>query len=75
MEYLFLSLIAVAAAAIAVILAAKSIASHTFKCKHCSGEFGIKWYKVIVTEHSDDEYMLVCPHCQTKGWCTQQPKT
>lgn len=30
--------------------------------------------KVVATEHSDNEYMLVCPYCETKDWCTEQPK-
>ena len=71
MEYLFTLLIPIVAVTIVVILA-KHIASHTFKCKHCSKEFHIKWSKVIVTEHFDNEYMLVCPHCKTKDWCAEQ---
>ena len=73
MKYLLTALILIAAAAIIVILA-RRVASHTFKCKHCSKEFNIKWSKVVVTEHSDNEYMLVCPYCETKDWCTEQPK-
>ena len=73
MEYLFAALIPIVAVVIVVVLA-KRIASHTFKCKHCSEEFGIKWFKVIVTEHSDDEYMLVCPNCKAKDWCIEQSK-
>ena len=42
MEYLFTLLIPIVAVTIVVILA-KHIASHTFKCKHCSKEFHIKW--------------------------------
>ena len=49
MEYLFTLLIPIVAVTIVVILA-KHIASHTFKCKHCSKEFHIKWSKVIVTK-------------------------
>ena len=70
---LYAVLLPVAAAAIVVLLA-KGIASHTFRCRHCSGEFRIKWAKVIVTEHSGNEYMLVCPHCKTRGWCTENTK-
>ena len=73
MEYLFTVLIPIVAVAIVVILV-KRIASHNFICKQCSKEFNIRWSKVIVTEHSDNEYMLVCPYCETKGWCTEQPK-
>ena len=73
MEYLYAVLIIMAAAAIVVLLS-KRIASHAFKCKHCSGEFYIKWPKVIVTMHVGKEYKMVCPDCKTKGWCTQQPK-
>jgi hypothetical protein len=61
-------------AALVVILVAKNIASHEFKCKHCSSEFNIRWYKVLVTVHSAKEYMLECPFCHTKDWCTEQPK-
>ena len=74
MEYLFTVLIPVAAAAIIVMLA-KRIASHTFRCKNCSKEFNITWPKVIVTEHSGEDYMLLCPYCKTKNWCTEQTKT
>lgn len=73
MVYFFAALIPTIAVAIVVILA-KRIASHTFICKQCSKEFCIKWSKVIVTEHSDNEYLLVCPYCKTKGWCTEQQK-
>lgn len=73
MEHLFIVLVPIVGVAIIVIFA-KRIASHTFKCKHCSKAFTIKWSKVIVTEHSDNEYMLICPYCKTKGWCTEQPK-
>ena len=57
-----------------VVILAKRTASHTFRCGHCSREFKIKWSKAVVAEHSDNEYMLVCPHCKTKGWCTEQLK-
>jgi len=73
MEYLIVVLIPIVAITIVVILA-KRIASHIFKCNQCSKEFNIKWFKVIVTEHSGNEYMLVCPHCNIKGWCAEQPR-
>ncbi len=73
MGYIFAVLIPIIAVAIIVILA-KCIASHAFKCKHCSKDFNIKWPKAIVAEHSGNEYMLVCPYCKTKDWCTEQPK-
>ena len=72
MESLFAVLIPIAAVTIVVILS-KRIALHAFKCKHCSKEFNINWLKVVVTEHSDNEYMLVCPYCKTRDWCTEQP--
>lgn len=72
MEYLFAVLVPVVAVSIVVILA-KRTAAHTFKCKRCSGEFRIKWFRVIVTEHDQNDYKLVCPHCKTKGWCSAQP--
>ena len=73
MEYLFVALIPIVAAAI-IAIAAKRIASHTFRCKHCAKEFHIKWSKVMIMVHSDHEYLLACPHCKTKDWCTEQPK-
>ena len=73
MEYLFIALIPIVAVAILVIVAIW-ISSHTFRCNHCFNQFQIKWFKVIVTEHCDNEYMLVCPHCKTKDWCTEQTK-
>ena len=73
MEFLFIALIPVVSAVIVVILA-RRIASHTFKCNNCLKDFRIKWSRVLTAEHSDGEYMLVCPHCKTKDWCTEQPK-
>jgi len=73
MEFFFIILIFIAATATVMILA-KRIASHTFKCKHCSKMFNIKWSKVVVTEHLGNEYMLLCPYCKTKGWCMEQSK-
>ena len=71
MECLFTILVPILAGAMVVILA-KRMASHSFTCKHCSRQFRIKWTKVIVTQHIENEYLLVCPHCQTKDWCIQQ---
>ena len=73
MQYLLVTLIPIVAATVIVIFA-KRIAAHSFKCKHCSKMFRIKWTEVIVTEHSENEYKLLCPHCKTKDWCTEQPK-
>ena len=73
MDYLLIALILVVAA-IVVVLLARKIASHKFKCRHCSKNFYIKWPRVIITEHSGSEYKLVCPFCKTKDWCTEQPK-
>ena len=71
MESLLTVLIPIIALAIVVILA-KRVAAHTFRCRHCAKEFRIKWTKVVVTKHSDHDYMLVCPHCKAKDWCTEQ---
>ena len=74
MEFLLTALIFIAAAAI-VVLAAKHVASHEFKCKHCSTTFHIKMSRAVLAEHSGDSYKLVCPHCSTKDWCMEQTKT
>lgn len=73
MGLIFTALIPIAAAAI-IVLMAKGIAAHTFTCKHCAGEFRIKWPKALVTAHSDRFYLLTCPHCKTKDWCAAQVK-
>ena len=72
--FFFVVLIPLFAIAI-IVLVAKHIASHSFKCKHCKKEFYIQWAKVIVTKHNGNEYMLYCPHCKTKDWCTEQQKS
>ena len=74
MEYFFSALIPIAAAAMVVLLA-KRIASHSFQCKHCSKAFRIKWPRVMITRHSGNDYLLVCPYCKTKDWCTEQPES
>ena len=71
MAYLLTALIPLAAITTVVILA-KRIATHSFRCKHCSNEFRIPWAKVLVTQHLEDEYLLECPFCKIKDWCTQQ---
>ena len=72
MEYVISALIPAVAVAVIVIVA-KRIASHTFQCGHCGGEFSVKWTKVLVTVHSDDAYKLECPYCKTRDWCEKQP--
>ena len=73
LEILLTALIPILAVAVIIILSMR-IASRSFKCKKCDNEFHIKWTQVLVTEHSDDEYMLVCPHCKNKGWCKMEMK-
>lgn len=71
MNYLFVILPFVIAV-IVIVVVARKIASHSFKCKHCSKEFHINWSRVIMTEHSGREYRLECPFCKTKDWCAEQ---
>ena len=73
MDFLLIAFIFIVATVV-VILIAKGTASHKFKCKHCAKEFRVTWSKVVITEHSGNEYKLVCPCCKTKDWCTEQPK-
>lgn len=72
-DCLFVALIFITVVVVVVSIA-KNIASHRFKCRHCSKEFHINWFRVIITEHSDSEYRLLCPFCKTKDWCTEQKK-
>lgn len=71
MDYFLIIFIFVAAAAV-IVLIAKSIASHTFKCSHCSKAFYVTWPRIIITEHSGNAYRLTCPFCKIKDWCTEQ---
>ena len=71
MEHFFTVLIPILAAAV-VILVAKRIASHPFRCRHCSETFRIKWQRVLLAKHMEKEYLLACPHCKIKDWCTEQ---
>ena len=73
MEYMITILIFAVAYAVVVIIA-KNIASHQFKCHHCSKSFHINWKEVITAKHSGNKYMLICPFCKTSDWCTEQPK-
>lgn len=73
MDLLIIALILLLAGAV-VYLFAKNIASHNFRCRHCSREFRIAWPKAIITEHSGSEYKLVCPFCKAKDWCSKQLK-
>ena len=72
MAYLFTALIPLIALVIIVILA-KRIAAHSFRCSHCGGIFRIRWQRVLITEHDGDTYLLTCPQCNTKTPCTKQP--
>lgn len=68
MEYVF-TLVVPLIAVVVIYIICKQIASHTFVCKHCAKEFTIKWYQVLVSEHSSNDYKLVCPYCKSKSWC------
>ena len=73
MECIFTALIPVVAVII-IVITAKRIASHTFRCKNCSAEFKITPSNVLVTSHYKKEYMLTCPCCKTKDWCIALPE-
>lgn len=73
MEHLVTVLI-VAVAAVVIVMVAKRLASHPFRCEHCSKEFRVKWTRIMITAHVGNQYKLVCPHCKTKGWCERQTK-
>ena len=73
MEFLFTALIPVIAVII-IVITVKRIASHTFRCENCSAEFTISPSKAIVATHYGNEYNLVCPCCETKGWCVALPE-
>lgn len=51
----------------------RKIASHTFKCSNCAHEFRISAVKILITEHSDDNYITECPECKNKCICIKQP--
>ena len=70
MYLVYTALVIVIAVAIVIVLAIR-IAKHSFQCKHCNKSFRIKWTKVLVTQHSGKEYMLVCPYCKVKNWCAE----
>ena len=57
-----------------VVVVSRSVASHSFRCDHCHKEFHIKWTRVLFTEHSEKDYRLTCPHCNTKDWCRELDK-
>ena len=57
MEYWIALLIPILAAAVIVLLAMR-VASHSFQCKHCAGQFHIRWPRVLITVHSGSEYKL-----------------
>ena len=71
MGWLIVSGIVLLAAVLAVILWARQLAKHSFRCKACAREFRVSWRRLIFTTHSYDEYSLRCPHCGSKG-CTEQ---
>ena len=73
MEYVLTALVPILAVAVIAVVAWR-IAAHDFRCAHCGGEFRIKWWRVLVTRHRGDAYMLECPHCKTKDWCTELPE-
>lgn len=41
-----------------------------FTCKGCGGVFRIPWRRALWVQHFKEDYILRCPHCGKKGWCT-----
>ena len=70
MELFFTFIVPIAAEVLIAFLVIR-IASHTFLCRECGKKFRITPLRVLFTEHSDKEYLLVCPHCKKKGWCEE----
>lgn len=63
-------LLMVAAAAAVIAAVAYRLSRCRFTCKSCGGVFRISWRRALWVQHFNEEYILCCPHCSKKGWCT-----
>lgn len=65
----FVILVVVMAAAVLGAVAYR-LSRCVFTCKGCGGAFRIAWRRALWVQHFHEEYILRCPHCGKKGWCT-----
>jgi len=47
-----------------------SLSRCVFTCKSCGGEFMIAFRRALWVQHFNSDYILNCPICGKKGWCT-----
>ncbi len=40
-----------------------------YVCSHCQHRFKPGW-RVLYSPHVNDEYVLTCPHCGKRDWCS-----
>ncbi len=55
-----------------IILFARKLSQCVFTCKGCGTEFNICWCRALWVQHFNNDYILLCPGCGKKGWCTAQ---
>lgn len=44
--------------------------SYDYRCKNCGKVFRPDLKQCLLTIHAYDDFMLRCPHCGKKDWCT-----
>lgn len=40
-----------------------------YVCQHCQHRFKPGWH-VLYSLHANDDYLLTCPHCKQRDWCS-----
>lgn len=69
---LYISLVILLAIA-AMLLVSYRLSRCTFTCHNCGQSFFIRWRRALWVQHYNRDYILRCPHCGKKGWCTAHP--
>lgn len=41
-----------------------------FWCRECGQLFQMPWYRLLFCRHVHEDWLLRCPHCGHRGWCT-----
>lgn len=53
-----------------VIWQARILSRRRFWCRACGRLFRLPWTKLLFRQHIQEDWLLRCPYCGEKGWCT-----
>ena len=68
------ALLVVVLLAVLIVWKACALSRCSFWCPSCGRLFRLPWTKLLFRRRENEDWLLRCPYCGAKGWCTAKRK-